>query len=211
MALRLNGSNTGYVELDVPAAAGSHTLTLPNSGGSSGQYLRTDGSGGLSWQTLPAAGTTWTESSASLSGASQEWTGIPSTARQIIISHHGWTNASSSERWVQIGDSGGFETTGYYLTAGYYGTSYSGTRKDNVSAFIQDRSTSTTVEKAGLITLTRTNSSNMWIIEWHSVRNDGLIFGLVGNKNLSGTLDRVRILPGSGNFSAGTANLMYLS
>jgi len=52
MALRLNGSSSGYVELDVPAAAGSHTLTLPNSGGSSGQYLQTDGSGGLSWQTV---------------------------------------------------------------------------------------------------------------------------------------------------------------
>jgi hypothetical protein len=52
MALRLNGSSSGYVELDVPAAAGSHTLTLPNSGGSSGQYLQTNGSGGLSWQTV---------------------------------------------------------------------------------------------------------------------------------------------------------------
>jgi len=49
MALRLNGSSSGYVELDVPAAAGSHTLTLPNSGGSSGQYLQTNGSGALSW------------------------------------------------------------------------------------------------------------------------------------------------------------------
>jgi hypothetical protein len=49
MALRLNGSSSGYVELDVPAAAGSHTLTLPDGGGSSGDYLRTDGSGGLSW------------------------------------------------------------------------------------------------------------------------------------------------------------------
>ena len=49
MALRLNGSNTGYVELDVPADAGSHTLTLPDGGGDSGQYLQTDGSGVLSW------------------------------------------------------------------------------------------------------------------------------------------------------------------
>ena len=52
MTLRLNGQTSGYVELDVPAAAGSHTLTLPNSGGSSGQYLQTNGSGGLSWQTI---------------------------------------------------------------------------------------------------------------------------------------------------------------
>ena len=56
MALRLNGQTSGYVELDVPAAAGSHTLTLPNSGGFSGQYLQTNGSGTLSWQTVaPAA------------------------------------------------------------------------------------------------------------------------------------------------------------
>ena len=48
MALRLNGSDSGYVELEVPADAGSHTLTLPNSGGSSGQYLQTNGSGTLS-------------------------------------------------------------------------------------------------------------------------------------------------------------------
>jgi hypothetical protein len=56
MALRLNGSSSGYVELDVPAAAGSHTLTLPDGGGSSGQYLQTNGSGGLSWVTLPDSG-----------------------------------------------------------------------------------------------------------------------------------------------------------
>jgi hypothetical protein len=55
MALRLNGSSSGYVELDVPAAAGSHTLTLPDGGGSSGQYLQTNGSGGLSWQTVAPA------------------------------------------------------------------------------------------------------------------------------------------------------------
>ena len=54
MALRLNGSSSGYVELDVPAAAGSHTLTLPDGGGSSGQYLQTNGSGVLSWASVVA-------------------------------------------------------------------------------------------------------------------------------------------------------------
>ena len=52
MTLRLNGSTSGYVEIDAPATAGSNTLTLPDGGGSSGQYLQTDGSGGLSWQTV---------------------------------------------------------------------------------------------------------------------------------------------------------------
>ena len=39
MTLRLNGSTSGYVEIDAPATAGSNTLTLPNGNGSSGQYL----------------------------------------------------------------------------------------------------------------------------------------------------------------------------
>lgn len=49
MALRLNGSTSGYVEIDAPATAGSNTLTLPTGNGTSGQVLSTNGSGALSW------------------------------------------------------------------------------------------------------------------------------------------------------------------
>jgi hypothetical protein len=52
MSLRLNGSTSGYVEIDAPATAGNNTLTLPDGNGTSGQYLQTDGSGELSWQTV---------------------------------------------------------------------------------------------------------------------------------------------------------------
>ena len=211
MALRLNGSSSGYVELEVPAAAGSHTLTLPDSGGSSGQYLQTNGSGTLSWQTV-TEGATWKESTASsLSGASQEWTGIPSDARQIIITHQGWSNASSSQQWCQIGTSAGFETTGYYNTNNYIGTSVGGTDYDNQSAFIQGQATSASVELTGTIILSRLNTSNQWTIVWQYSPSNGFLYFAVGNKSLSGTLDRVRILPSTGNFDAGIANLMYLS
>jgi len=54
MALRLNGATSGFVELNAPDEAGSNTLTLPDGNGTSGQYLQTDGSGGLSWQTPDA-------------------------------------------------------------------------------------------------------------------------------------------------------------
>ena len=49
MSLRLNGSTSGYVEIDAPATAGSNTLTLPDGNGTSGQALQTNGSGALSW------------------------------------------------------------------------------------------------------------------------------------------------------------------
>jgi hypothetical protein len=57
MTLRLNGSTSGYVEIDAPATAGSNTLTLPDGNGSSGQVLSTDGAGGLSFvDRMTAAG-----------------------------------------------------------------------------------------------------------------------------------------------------------
>jgi len=98
MALRLNGSSSGYVELDVPAAAGSHTLTLPDGGGSSGQYLQTNGSGGLSWagagkilqvrqtfksDTFTTASTTYTD----LTGLSVSITPA-STSNNILIFYY---------------------------------------------------------------------------------------------------------------------------
>jgi hypothetical protein len=49
MTLRLNGSTSGYTEIDAPAVAGSNTLVLPTGNGTSGQALQTNGSGVLSW------------------------------------------------------------------------------------------------------------------------------------------------------------------
>jgi hypothetical protein len=47
--LRLSGSSSGYVGLAPAAAAGSTTYTLPSADGTNGQFLKTNGSGILSW------------------------------------------------------------------------------------------------------------------------------------------------------------------
>ena len=46
MTLRLNGSSSGFTEIDAPAAAGSNTLTLPTSNGSANQYLKNGSTAG---------------------------------------------------------------------------------------------------------------------------------------------------------------------
>ena len=48
----LKGTTSGVVTLTTADAAGTYTLTLPTSDGDAGQYLQTDGSGVLSWQTV---------------------------------------------------------------------------------------------------------------------------------------------------------------
>jgi hypothetical protein len=47
--LRLDGNTSGYVQLNSAAAAGSWTMTLPSSAGTSGNVLQTDGTGVTSW------------------------------------------------------------------------------------------------------------------------------------------------------------------
>ena len=60
MPLRLNGSTSGSVTLEAPADTSPTgtdiTLTLPTTDGDNGQYLQTNGSGTLSWQTVPNNG-----------------------------------------------------------------------------------------------------------------------------------------------------------
>ena len=46
MTLRLNGSSSGYTEIDAPAAAGDNTITLPTSNGSAEQFLKNSGTAG---------------------------------------------------------------------------------------------------------------------------------------------------------------------
>jgi len=55
MTLRLNGSTSGYTEIDAPAVAGSNTLVLPTGNGTNGQVLTTNGSGSLSWSTVTSS------------------------------------------------------------------------------------------------------------------------------------------------------------
>lgn len=124
MALRLNGSSSGYVELEVPAAAGSHTLTLPDGGGTSGQYLQTNGSGTLSWQTVTdnnTFGYTSLGETATTSGSAVTVTGIPSTATEVILilTDISVSNAETPALALQMGD-GSVDTGNNYNWATWY-------------------------------------------------------------------------------------------
>jgi hypothetical protein len=51
--VRLSGSASGYVDLQPAASGSAATFTLPSSTGTNGQFLKTDGSGVLSWTNGP--------------------------------------------------------------------------------------------------------------------------------------------------------------
>jgi hypothetical protein len=93
MTLRLNGSTSGYTEIDAPAIAGSNTLTLPGGNGTNGQVLTTDGAGALSFTTVAGAGSLADGSAAapSVAFASDVNTGIFRAGNDLLAFSTGGT------------------------------------------------------------------------------------------------------------------------
>jgi hypothetical protein len=134
MGVKLNGSSSGSVELNAPANTTSGAdvvLTLPVNDGDSGQYLQTNGSGALSWQTVASSDPFhWTTTSGS-AVTSIDFT-IPTNARQVTVAYHKWDpgnySANSNNRLIirfGTGATPTFKTSGYrIMSANNNNTSY---------------------------------------------------------------------------------------
>ena len=112
---RILGSSSGYVGLTVPATAGSTTYTLPSSDGSNGQFLKTDGSGGLTW----ASGNAGTVTSV---GATSPVVSSGGTTPTISVNA---SSANTASYLVQRDGSGNFTAgtitaTQFSLGSNYY-------------------------------------------------------------------------------------------
>jgi hypothetical protein len=211
MTLRLNGSTSGYTEIDAPAVAGSNTLVLPTGNGSNGQYLQTNGSGALSWATVasPAVALTAATAVASTSGTSIDFTGIPSGVKRITVMFSGVSTNGSDNYLIQLGDSGGIETSGYTSSASYGGGGATTWRTDGFIIYNVATSGGT---HSGNVVITNI-TSNTWTstgVIGHDVSGNATGYS-AGTKSLSATLDRVRITTqgGTNTFDAGTINIMY--
>ena len=116
MGLRLKNSSGNYVELNAPSSiANDFDLTLPVNDGDSGNFLRTDGSGALTWATPTDTTTnlTWT-STQSNTGTEITFDSIPAAARRITIVFSELSHNSSNGVLIRLGHS-----SGTYITSGY--------------------------------------------------------------------------------------------
>ena len=210
MALRLNGSSSGYVELDVPAAAGSHTLTLPDGGGSSGQYLQTDGSGGLSWSEPAGTGATWvTGTLTALSGATVTITGIPSNAVQVLVTIQDSSTAATATQFLRLGAGTTPVESGYGAASAAVYSSTVGTT-NSTGSFNIVTLTSSSHSFSGHILITNIDTGDYVVTaQMHSTFNEGNTF-FGGRLQLGGTLDRVQWGSGS-TFDSGQIRVDYLT
>ena len=208
MAIRLNGSTSGYVELDAPATAGSNTLVLPNGNGSSGQYLQTNGSGTLSWQTVTDTTTNLTRMTAvaTTSGANIDFT-IPSGVRKITLLLDEVSQTTNNLIKVQIGTGGSPLTSGYVGRCTYLSSS-TGSQSNFSSAF-DIRHYDNRFNITGSMELCNI-TGNTWI-STHNAASVGWYTNCYGAgvATLSGELDLVRVVAESGTFDNGQATIMY--
>jgi hypothetical protein len=91
MTLRLNGSTSGFTEIDAPAVAGSNTLTLPGGNGTNGQVLTTDGAGALSFTTVAENLADGSAAAPSVAFASDVNTGIFRAGNDLLAFSTGGT------------------------------------------------------------------------------------------------------------------------
>lgn len=202
--LRLTGSTSGYSQLNAPAVAGDQTFTLPGTGGT---IVTTAGTQTLTNKTIQGGTNTLATAVASTSGTSIDFTGIPSWVNRITVMLDGVSTNGTSNPLIQVGDSGGVETSGYasssviadsvVVVATY--TAGFGIRSGNVANSL-----------SGHLILTL-RGSNAWICSGTVSAAAGAIFTVAGTKALSDILDRVRIttVNGTDTFDAGTINILY--
>jgi hypothetical protein len=135
-------------------------------------------------------------------GTNIDFTGIPSWVKRITVIFN--EVVATQPSLVQIGDSGGVETTGYISTSIVVDNVGLSTGGGNTTGFIWFGQTI----GSGLIQLVNV-SANTWISSHNGKISTTQIVTGGGSKTLSSTLDRIRITTVGGAFTSGSVNITY--
>jgi len=213
MSVTLNASTSSGL---VQTADTSGTIELQ----SNGTTRLTVASGGVTANNLTATGIfgggviTSGTAVASTSGTSIDFTGIPSWVKRITININTVSTNGTNEPQIQLGTSGGVESTGYSSATGSTFTSNGarGTSYTSGFAFIYNGITSATSVFSGSVSINLLGS-NTWCIQGVIAQTTSTVIAnfVGGSKTLAGTLDRVRIttVNGTDTFDAGLINILY--
>lgn len=136
------------------------------------------------------------------------FTGIPAWANRVTVTFAGFSTNGTSEIAVQLGDSGGIETTGYTTTVlGALGVAVAHQNYTAGFAWVPGAATDTA---SGSITLSR-QSGNLWVADGKVKRATNSTAFIMGDKTLSDVLTQVRIttVGGVNTFDAGSVAVSW--
>jgi hypothetical protein len=199
-----NAANSAWVT--VGTLADANLGFLPLSGGTLTGAL-TLSSGAV------ANGLTLAAEQASTSGTSIDFTGIPAGVKRITILLNGVSTNGTSNIIVQLGDSGGIETSGYLSSAAFLGNGIAIVAANSTNSFVITIGPAAATLLDGALVLDLQNAStNTFVARGTIGYSSGAAVSLcAGSKALSGTLDRVRITTAGGTdtFDAGAISISY--
>ena len=147
----------------------------------------------------------------STSGTAIDFTSIPAGTKKITINFAGVSTNNTSPIIVQIGDSGGVETSGYLGAGAYVGASSGAS--NFTTGFPAHNAPGAANVIHGSVVIELENAASFKWVSHHSLGYSGNAFALVGggSKTLSAELDRIRIttVGGTDTFDAGEINISY--
>lgn len=142
-------------------------------------------------------------------GATEYDIAVPSGVQKVDVNFNQVDLNGTDELLIQLGDSGGIETSGYLGTCAYVATTV--VRTSWTSGCLLTTSRGTSNAFSGIITFELINASNQWIVSANLGRTDSQdVYVSGGGKALSAELTTVRITSdGSNTFDGGTVNVQY--
>lgn len=147
---------------------------------------------------------------ATTSGTSIDFTGIPSTAKRVTIILNGVSTNGTSEPIIRLGDSGGFETTGYAgINANIVGNTATEAAMDTSGINLVRANTAAQTITGHIVFTSLDSTGTIWIAT--GINHDaGFIEHLSGSKTLSARLTQIRLttVNGTDAFDAGSINIL---
>jgi hypothetical protein len=146
---------------------------------------------------------------ATTSGTAIDFTGIPAGTKKITIMLQGVSLSGTNNILAQLGDSGGFETTGYISTGANMTTS-ANVFTSSTSGLIVGIAAASLIVSGHIILTLSDAASFTWISSYKVKLNTGSMSIGAGEKSLSAELTQVRITrTGTDTFDAGSVNIQY--
>lgn len=172
-------------------AANNNDTTLPTS---AAVKAYADGVGRVTWAAVQAT----------TSGTAFDFTGIPSTAQEIIVAFNGVSLSGTDDILIQLGTSSGV------VTSGYTSSSSTGSGDSTSTSGIVIRATSGGQAFRGRVAIDNMDATNRIWVSSHSLSNgSSAVYGGAA-VTLAATLDRVRVTrSGTNTFDAGSVSVGY--
>jgi hypothetical protein len=198
----LHGALAGLTDATITA---SDTIIFADVGSSNA--LKEDTVQGI--LDLAGGGTTLSTAQATTSGTAKTFSDVPAGANRVTIIYHQVSMDGTEEFLVQIGDSGGMETTGYTSNSGGITAASQMQDAPQTGGFHLTGELAANVYEGTMI-LTR-ETGNVWVsTAWLKMDDRDFVFH-AGTKTLSGEMTQL-VVTSDGtpdDFDAGSVNVLY--